>query len=101
LAKEPKFVEWKPKWSVADEERIQEASARLESRISSLRALREELGMSQAELSNLLETTQSNVSKMEAKADPRLSTLRKLIEGKGGRLKLVAEFGDRSLELPL
>jgi transcriptional regulator with XRE-family HTH domain len=95
------LVEWRPEWSEADEAKVQAAVQRLEERVSVMRALREELGMSQAEVSELLETTQSNVSKIEARSDPRLSVLRKLIEGKGGRLKLVAEFGPKSLELPI
>jgi hypothetical protein len=101
LAKEPKFVEWRPSWSTDDELGIREATERLEGRISSLRELREELGMTQVELSELLKITQSNVSKMEARGDPRLSVLRRVVEGKGGRLKIIAEFHGKELVIPL
>jgi DNA-binding XRE family transcriptional regulator len=60
---------------------------------SVVKVLRVELDLSQADLARLLGTTQSNVSKIEARGDPRLSTLRKIVEGKGGRLRLVADFG--------
>lgn len=101
LARKDKFVEWRPKWSPTEEKEVQAAVERLKHRIATLRELRLELGLTQAELSEILETSQSNVSKIEAKGEPRLAALRKLVEHKGGRLKLVAEFDGKELELAL
>jgi predicted transcriptional regulator len=96
-----KYVEWRPDLTRDEEQEVAASVAYLKKRISLLKALREQLGLSQLELSDILETSQSNVSKMEARADPRLSVIRKLVEHQGGRLKIVAEFPDRELELPL
>ena len=96
-----KYSDWRPKLTPDEEREVAETVAYLKQQVSLLKALRERLGLSQLELSEILETTQSNVSKMEAKADPRLSVIRKLVEHQGGRLKIVAEFPDKELELPL
>ncbi|HCH95622.1 MAG TPA: hypothetical protein DFK13_12410 [Erythrobacter sp.] len=64
-------------------------------RIASLRELRMALGLSQADAAARLATSQSNVSKMEAKSEPTLSTLRHLI-GDDGELRLVARLKDGS-----
>ena len=101
LADDETFIEWRPDWTPEEQAQVDEGVLALRRRISLLKALRERLGLSQLELSEILETTQSNVSKMEAKADPRLSVIRKLVEHQGGRLKIVAEFPDKELELPL
>lgn len=86
--------EWQPDWSREDLEEIERLKAELRQARPIVRRLRKELGLSQAEAAEILETTQSNVSKIEAKADPPLSVLRRLIESRGGRLALTAVFGD-------
>jgi DNA-binding transcriptional regulator YiaG len=96
-----KYSDWRPKLTPDEEHEVAAGVIALKRQISLLKALRERLGLSQLELSEILETSQSNVSKMEAKADPRLSVIRKLVEHQGGRLKIVAEFPDKELELPL
>lgn len=96
-----KFVEWRPEWTPEEEKQVEAAVADLRQHISALKALRQKLGLSQLELSEILETTQSNVSKMEAKGETRLSVLRKLIEHKGGKLRLVAEFDGKEVDLAL
>jgi len=98
---EEQFVEWRPDWTPQEEKAVEAAVDDLRRRVSALKSLRLELGLSQAELSEILETTQSNVSKMEAKGETRLSVLRKLIEHKGGKLRLVAEFDGKELDLAL
>src|SRR5690349_1058290 len=92
--------EWRPDWSQGDLEEIERLKAELRLAKPIVRRLRKELGLSQAEAAEILETTQSNVSKIEARADPPLSVLRRLIESRGGRLALTAVFGDgREIEL--
>ena len=92
---------WKPKWSAKDKDQIDALVIEIGQRASALQALRKELGLSQAELAEILQTTQSNVSKMEAGRDTKLAVLRKLVEAKGGHLKMVAEFDGREIELAI
>ena len=44
---------------------------------------------------------QAQVSKMESRDDLLLSTLRKVVEGLGGKLRISAEFGDHSYRIRL
>ncbi len=92
---------WTPKWSPDQEAHVEVLATEIGERVSALKALREALGLSQAEMADLMDTTQSNISKMESRSDVRLSNLRHAVERKGGRLRLVAEIGERELELPL
>ena len=94
-------IEWRPEWTADEEKDVAVAVVSLKQAVSVLRALRQQLGLSQAELSAILGTSQSNISKLEAKAEPQLSVIRRLVEHKGGRLKLVAEFADSELELTI
>jgi DNA-binding transcriptional regulator YiaG len=92
---------WKPEWSVEDKEQVDALVIEIGERVSALQALRKELGLSQMELARILNTTQSNVSKLEARRDIRLATLKTLIEARGGHMKVVAEFDGREIELAL
>ena len=56
-----------------------------------LRALRESAGKTQAELAEL--------SKIERRDDHMVSTLRRFIEGLGGKLEVSAVFGDTRITL--
>ena len=95
-----KTIDWRPEWSGEELEHYEAVKASLLEDASVIRTLRVRLDLSQAALAEILGTTQSNVSKIEAKDDPRVSTLRKIVEGKGGRLRIVADFGSgRSVEL--
>jgi DNA-binding transcriptional regulator YiaG len=92
---------WKPEWSAEDRKRIDALVIEIGERVSALQALRKELGLSQVELAKILNTTQSNVSKLEAGRDVRLTTLKTLIESRGGHMKVVAEFDGREIELAI
>ena len=92
---------WKPEWTAEDKERIDALVIEIGERVSALQALRKELGLSQVELAKVLNTTQSNVSKLEAGRDVRLGTLKTLVEARGGHMKVVAEFEGREIELAL
>lgn len=59
-----------------------------------LRALRERHGLTQAEVGRLLGATQPEISKLERRADTRVSTVRAYVGALGGRLRLVAQFDD-------
>lgn len=94
-----KSTAWKPKLTASQQERVDALDVEIGRRVSALQMLRKEIGISQVELAEILQTTQSNVSKMEAGRDTKLAVLRKLVEAKGGHLKMVAEFDGREIEL--
>lgn len=64
-----------------------------------LRAMRELLGKSQAEVADAVKMSQSEVSRLERREDYRLSTLRRVVEALGGELEVIANFGDRRIRL--
>ncbi|MEX2526747.1 MAG: helix-turn-helix transcriptional regulator [Gemmatimonadota bacterium] len=64
-----------------------------------LAALRGKLGVTQEELACRLEISQSNVSRLEKRRDMLVGTLREVVEAYGGRLRLLAEFPDGSIEI--
>lgn len=64
--------------------------------LSALRALR---GLTQEELAARLGVAQSNVSRLERRADMRVSTLRDVVEKLGGELQLVAAFPEGAVRI--
>jgi DNA-binding XRE family transcriptional regulator len=92
--------EWRPAWGEEDHAEIERLKAELRRLSPIVRRLRQELGLSQAEAARILGTTQSNVSKIEAKHDPALSVLRRLIESRGGQLVVSGILPD-GREIPL
>ncbi len=101
IARPTKSVAWNPELTLEEQAKVDALAVEIGRRASALQALRKEMGLSQAELADILLTTQSNVSKMESGREIKLATLRKLVEAKGGRLTLHAEFGDRDVVLPV
>ncbi len=93
--------DWTPEWSAAELAEIKRGAALLKQRLSAMRQLREQLGLSQDELATALGISQSAVSKMEARSEPKLSILRKMIESKGGLLKIIAAFPDGETEIAI
>ena len=64
-----------------------------------LRVLRESAGKTQIELAQLSKLAQSDLSKIERRDAHMVSTLRRYIEGLGGRLEVSAVFGDTRITL--
>ena len=64
-----------------------------------LRALRESAGKTQVELAELSKLAQSELSKIERRDDHMVSTLRRFVEGLGGKLEISAVFGDTRIVL--
>jgi DNA-binding XRE family transcriptional regulator len=54
--------------------------------------LRRALSMTQTDLANLMKIGQESISRLERRADPRISTLRAYVEALGGRLTTGVEF---------
>jgi DNA-binding XRE family transcriptional regulator len=61
-----------------------------------LQELRKARNKTQAQVAETLGITQDQVSRLEQRTDLLISTLRKYIEGMGGRLSLVAEFPNKA-----
>lgn len=60
----------------------------------SLKQLRLALRLTQVELAGTLRVNQAAISKMESQYDMYISTLRRVLEAMGARLKIIAEFPD-------
>ncbi len=93
------FSELKKNWNA---DRVAQNRARkgeLAMEYSTLEELRVALGLSQEEVARRLDVQQPAVSKLTARSDMRISTLRDLIEAMGGELQVTAKFPDRSVEL--
>jgi predicted transcriptional regulator len=69
---------------------------------STLHAVREHAGVSQAELAARLQSAQLSVSDSDrGNDDLRLSTLARYVEALGGTLQLVATLGDKEISIDL
>jgi DNA-binding transcriptional regulator YiaG len=66
-----------------------------------LAEIREEQALTQTEVARAMGTTQSNVSRFERGELGRseLATIAAYVEALGGKLRLVADFGDRQLRV--
>ncbi|MBI1777801.1 MAG: helix-turn-helix transcriptional regulator [Proteobacteria bacterium] len=81
----------------ADERRRVEARAReIIAEEMSLRDLRKAIGKTQAAMAKRLKVGQEAVSKLEARSDMYISTLRAFLKAIGGELELVATFPNRA-----
>jgi predicted transcriptional regulator len=60
-----------------------------------LKQLRERWGLSQQELSKMLNVSQPAISKLENQSDVMLSTLRQYVESLGGNLEILVTFPDK------
>ncbi|WP_033258994.1 MULTISPECIES: XRE family transcriptional regulator [Kitasatospora] len=88
---------------VTDEERVAAHRTRLDAEVRAYRLaeIRREQDLTQTEVAELIGVTQPNVSRLE-RGDlegTSLGTLREYVEALGGRLHLVADFGDRRLRI--
>ena len=64
-----------------------------------LKELRDMAKVPQTEVAAALETTQSQISRIEGRDDHLVSTLRNYVKALGGDLEIVARFGDRTITL--
>src|SRR5688500_8576746 len=62
-----------------------------------LAELRKAEGMTQAELAAAAEMAQGELSKAERRDDHLVSTLRRIVEGLGGELRITAVIGDKEI----
>jgi hypothetical protein len=93
---------WK---SLKDSKLSPEALARVRARANAeleeltLKALRQELSLTQVEVSRTASMTQSELSRLESRHDHLTSTLRRYVEALGGELEVTAVFGERRVKI--
>lgn len=93
------------KWSELKSKMTPERKARVDAAIRreliamELRELRQEAGKTQAEVAEIAEMTQAELSKFERRDDHLLSTLRRYVEALGGDLEVVAVFDNKRIAL--
>jgi predicted transcriptional regulator len=93
---------WK---SVRSERLSPEASARVTERALaelkqlSLRELRQTLALTQQQVADKADMTQSELSRLESRGDHRVSTLRRYVEALGGELEISVVVGKRRLKI--
>lgn len=75
--------------------KIEARAAELIAEELSMRDLRKALELTQRKVAEKLDISQDNVSRLEARSDVLISTLRAYVRAIGGDLRLVAEFPDR------
>jgi DNA-binding transcriptional ArsR family regulator len=75
--------------------KIEARTKRLIAEEMSLRDLRKAIGKTQSVVAKRLKVGQDAVSKLEARGDMYISTLRGFVEAMGGELKLIAQFPNR------
>jgi hypothetical protein len=82
-----------------------ESRARVAARVAraleerTLRSLRQELELTQAEVGAAAAMSQSELSRLEGREDHLTSTLRRYVEALGGTLEVTAVFGKRRVKL--
>jgi len=86
---------------VSDPDRVAEHRHKLDAAASAYRLaeIRQAQELTQVEVAEIVGVTQPNISRLES-ADldsAALSTLRAYVQALGGRLRVVADFGDRQL----
>jgi len=64
-----------------------------------LQELRHDFAKTQVELARAADMTQSELSRLESRADHRISTLRRYVDALGGKLEITAVFGKRRVKL--
>jgi transcriptional regulator with XRE-family HTH domain len=89
--------------SLSTEERaeVDAEKVRMRAEISALRRLRMARDLTQAQLADVLGMTQGELSRLEARSDIMLSTLRRVIQGMGGKMEIHVIFDDNGDELVL
>jgi DNA-binding XRE family transcriptional regulator len=93
-----KWNEIKEKLTPARRARL-DAEVRREVLALELRELRQEAGKTQAEVAEIADMTQAELSKFERREDHLLSTLRRYVTALGGRLEVVAVFDKKRIPL--
>ncbi|GAC1325946.1 MAG: hypothetical protein NVSMB25_24930 [Thermoleophilaceae bacterium] len=96
---------WREIRGELDETKVADERARAKQEISDFEAtladVRRARGFTQTQLGRALGVSQSEISQLERRNDLYLSTLASYVAAMGGKLALVAAFGNRRVELEL
>ncbi|TQF02821.1 helix-turn-helix domain-containing protein [Kitasatospora acidiphila] len=88
---------------VTDPQRVAAHREKLDAEVRAYRLaeIRREQDLTQAEVAEIIGITQPNVSRLESGAldTAALATIRAYVEALGGQLRMVADFGDRTLTI--
>ena len=79
-----------------------QAAARVNARVKdalTLKELRNDLDLTQADLAEATGMTQSELSRVESRVDHRVSILRRYVEALGGKIEITAVVGKRRVKL--
>jgi DNA-binding transcriptional regulator YiaG len=74
---------------------------RIEQKRATLSEVRRAVGLTQQQLAETLGMEQGDVSKLERRQNLHLATLTRFIEATGGRLRIVAVYGDTEVDLDI
>ena len=73
--------------------------AEVTNRVQTLRAIRQARGLTQQQMSEQLDISQAEVSRMERRNNLHLATLARFVRATGGRLRITAVFDDQETEI--
>lgn len=85
-------------WDEFTDEEKAEITAKAEQRLeeyNNLQALRKSAGLTQEIVSEALDMSQGNLSRLERNSDMLLSTLKSYVQAVGGKLNLTVELPDK------
>lgn len=74
---------------------------RLDTKRATLGQLRRALGLTQAQLAEMLDLGQGDISRLERRRNLYLNTLARFVEATGGHLRISAIYGDTEVTLDL
>jgi DNA-binding XRE family transcriptional regulator len=66
-----------------------------------LRELREAVGMPQKRAAKVAGMAPSNLARLERQPDMQIATLRKVVAALGGKMEIIARFGDSAVTIRL
>ena len=89
-----RLVRWQPELSDVGKAHLEQLRRDIAPQITFVRQVRSALGLTQKGMAELLGMTQSAVSKLEARDDASITTLSKIAQSQGKRLRLVIESDD-------
>jgi len=79
----------------------EQIAQRLDVKRATLGELRRALGLTQAQLAEMLDLGQGDVSRLERRRNLYLNTLARFVEATGGHLRITAVYGDTEVTLDL
>lgn len=77
----------------------EEIARRIDTKQATLSEVRRAVGLTQKQLAETLGIEQGDLSKLERRQNLHLATLTRFIEATGGRLRIVAVYGDTEVDL--